>query len=171
MPSKSCPTCRAQVTGSIPSYFARETIGLMEVNCPNDGSDDSLDESRKRSRGNDGEAMPTGDGCKWKGKCQDLQNHKNVCEFKVVTCDFEGCHHQCRRKDMMSHLSGGGLIRHMNLMKESIEAGYKKEIDSMKKENDGTKKEIANLKQKASASDKKVKSMQKELANLKANNT
>jgi cell division protein FtsB len=80
--------------------------------------------------------------------------------------------------DMMSHLSGGGLIHHMNLMKESIEAGYKKEIasmkreiDSTKKENDGMKKEIANLKRNASASDKTMKSMQKELANLKANNT
>jgi hypothetical protein len=69
----------------------------MAVKCPNQCDDN---DSNKRTKSNDGQAVPTSDGCKWVGKYEDLQDHENICNFKMVTCEVEGCDHQCRRKDM-----------------------------------------------------------------------
>jgi hypothetical protein len=64
-------------------------IGLMEVKCPNHNDDNG---SKKRARGNYGEALAAAsDGCGWVGKCEELQNHDNICNFKLVTCEIEGC--------------------------------------------------------------------------------
>eukprot|EP00956_Cyclotella_meneghiniana_P025027 scaffold51375_cov37-Cyclotella_meneghiniana.AAC.1 len=126
--SKTCPNCRVEVTGLIPNFIVREAIGSMEVKCPNGG-----DESNKRARGNDGEAVPvSADGCDWTGKCYELQNHEKVCGFKIIRCSIDGCNHECLRKDMNGHLSGGdGFLRHMNLMKQSITASYEAKMKSM----------------------------------------
>jgi hypothetical protein len=175
--SKKCPSCRVKVTGFNPSFIVREVIGSMEVKCPHLNEAGVDDQASKRARGNVGEAVlvSSADKCNWVGKCSDLQNHEAVCDFKIVACTIDGCTHECRRRDMNSHLSGDGFLHHMNLMKQNYEklvqdktqaivVGYKKETESMKKE-------IASLKQKVAASDKKIKSMQKEIASLKTNNT
>jgi hypothetical protein len=125
-------------------------IGAMEVKCPNGKKDIGEDPSTKRARGNEGEVVhvvSSVDGCGWSGKCQDLQSHEDVCDFKVVKCSIDGCNHECQRKNMNNHLSGIGFLHHMNLMKQSITASYEKKIDSM---------------------EKKIKSMQKEISDLKA---
>jgi hypothetical protein len=159
-----------KVTGFIPSFIVREVIGSMEVKWPylNEAGVDN--QSSKRARGNDGKAVLVSsvDKCGWTGKCIDLQNHDEVCDFKIVTCSVDGCNHECQRKDMNSHLSGEGFLLHMNFMKQSITQNYEKLIQD---KTESMKKEIASLKQKVAASDKKIKSMQKEIGSLKANNT
>jgi hypothetical protein len=97
LPSKSCPSCRKQVSCTVPNYVLRGVIRAMAVKCPNQCDDN---DSNKRTKSNDGQAVPTSDGCKWVGKYEDLQDHENICNFKMVTCEVEGCDHQCRRKDM-----------------------------------------------------------------------
>jgi hypothetical protein len=43
----------------------------------------------------------------------------------MVTCMVDGCDHtSCLQKDMNSHLSGEGHIRHMILMKQSITESF-----------------------------------------------
>jgi hypothetical protein len=148
--SNSCPTCRKQVSSTVPSYFASETIRLMEVACPNQHD---VNERNKRAKGNDGEALAASDGCGWIGKCEALHDHDKICNFKMVACDIDGCDHQCRRKDMASHLSGEGLIHHMNLMmdkkiegiKQTITADYNKKIDTMDKKIKYLKKQVSDL--------------------------
>lgn len=121
LPSEKCPTCRAFATGFIPSFIVRELVGSMEVQCPSRNCDGTGDQACKRSKGNEGESVTSIDGCCWSGKCQDLQNHEDVCHFKLIKCSIDGCKHECQRKDMSSHLSGEGFLQHMNLMKQSIE--------------------------------------------------
>eukprot|EP00956_Cyclotella_meneghiniana_P029845 scaffold73555_cov37-Cyclotella_meneghiniana.AAC.5 len=139
--TKECPSCRVEVTGCIPNFFARESIGAMQVKCPH-GRNDNADEESKRRRGNDGDALQT-ECCGWTGRCDDFENHDNACEFKTITCELDGCDHKCRRKDMVNHLSGGGFLRHMNLMKQSndrkmeemkqsIAASYDSKMEEMK---------------------------------------
>jgi len=128
--TKSCPNCRVEVTGCNPNFFARESIGAMQVKCPH-GKHDDDEEGAKRRRGNDGEALPS-EGCTWTGSCEDFENHDKACEFKIITCELDGCDHKCRRKDMDNHLSGGGFLRHMNLMKQSITASYDSKMEEMK---------------------------------------
>lgn len=111
--SKSCPTCRVAITSTNPNYIVRELIELIEVKCPHGSCDAGSDGSAKRRRGNDGGTVTTlssSDTCGWTGKCIDLPAHEKTCEFKVVTCTLDGCNHQCRRKDMNNHLSGGWLF-------------------------------------------------------------
>jgi hypothetical protein len=86
----SCPTCRKEVNGTVPNFFARETIGALEVKCP---TQFEVNQSNKRARGNEGEVVPTSDMCGWVGKCEFLHDHENVCQFKLVTCEIEGCDH------------------------------------------------------------------------------
>jgi hypothetical protein len=143
----------SQVSGTVPNFFARETIGALEVKCP---TQFEVNESNKRARGNEGEVVPTSDGCGWVGKCVDLGDHGKVCQFKLVTCEIEGCDHQCRRKDMKSHLSDD-LIHHMKLMRdsadkkaESVKSECEKKIDSMNKKLKSMNKEIKALKKKVS---------------------
>eukprot|EP00956_Cyclotella_meneghiniana_P018430 scaffold30656_cov62-Cyclotella_meneghiniana.AAC.6 len=139
--TRTCPNCRIDVTDFFPNFIVRDSIGSMEVKCPH-----GCDESNKRARGNDGEAVPLACGCNWSGKCEDLQNHENVCDFKMIRCSIDGCNHECRRKDMNVHLSGGdGFIRHMNLMKQSITARYESKMKEMEKSHD---KEMAAIKKK-----------------------
>jgi hypothetical protein len=156
---KSCPTCRKHVTGTVPNFFARETIGALEVKCPTQ-IDHGENDSNKRARGNEGEVVPASDGCGWVGKCESLHDHEKVCQFKLVTCEIEGCDHQCRRKDMASHLSDD-IICHMKLMRESadkkvesvklsITADYEKKVESMNKEIKALKKKVSELEAKQS---------------------
>jgi ubiquitin-conjugating enzyme E2 I len=99
----------------------------MEVACPN-GSDGG--DSRKKRRGNDGGAIvQDGDVCTWTGECKDLHKHEEECEFKMVKCTIKGCFHECIRKDMSKHLSGDGLLRHLNLMEQA----HDKKIAEMQK--------------------------------------
>lgn len=122
--------------GFNPSFIVRDAIGSMEVKCLN-----GVDESNKRARGNDGEAVPSSDGCNWSGKCEDLQNHENVCDFKMITCSIDGCNHECLRKDINEHLSGGGgFLRHMNLMKQSISASYEAKMKHLQQSNENKMK-------------------------------
>jgi hypothetical protein len=168
--SEKCPTCRVKVTGSNPNFIVREVIGSMEVRCPHVYEAGVDNQSSKRARGNEGEAVlvSSADKCGWTGKYIDLQSHDEVCDFKIVACTIDGCNHECRRRDMNSHFSGEGFRHHMNLMKQSITQNYEKLIQD---KTESMKQEIVSLRQKVSASDKKIKSMQKEIASLKANNT
>lgn len=124
LPSNLCPTCRTEVTcGSIPIFTLRELIGSMEVKCPRSNDAGMEDRSGKKAKANDGKAVPVShnvEGCGWIGKCLDVLKHEAVCDFKVVKCSVEGCNHECRKRDMCSHLSGEGFIHHMTLMKQSI---------------------------------------------------
>eukprot|EP00956_Cyclotella_meneghiniana_P041736 scaffold237766_cov36-Cyclotella_meneghiniana.AAC.1 len=124
--SKTRPNCRVEVMGFIPNFIVREAIGSLEVKCLNGG-----DASNKRARGNDGEAVPVlADVCDWTGKCNELQNHEKVCDFKMIRCSVNGCNHECLRKDMNGHLSGGdGFLLHLNLMKRSITERYGFKMD------------------------------------------
>ena len=133
LPTKACPNCRADFTSYAPNFTTREWIGSMPVKCIH-GHDEQDEEARKRARGNDGEVVvaASNSGCTWSGKCQDLQTHENTCQFKIVTCSIDGCNHECPRRDMAAHLSGGGLVLHMNLMKQSITASYENKIQDMK---------------------------------------
>jgi hypothetical protein len=164
------------MTDTIPIFPLRDVIGSMEVYCSSVTIND--DESNKRAKGSDGEAVPiTGDMCNWTGKYQDLQKHEKECEFQVVACELEGCNHQCRRKDMSRHhLSGDGFLHHMKLLKvehkkeiestkQSIEAQCKKEIESTKQSIEAhQKKEIESMKQSIEAQCKKeIESMKQSI--------
>ncbi|KAL3797330.1 hypothetical protein ACHAWO_005489 [Cyclotella atomus] len=125
--SDSCPNCRVPITGTTPCFYAREAIEAMQVKCLN-GRGISEGEASKRQRGNDGEAVPP-ESCTWTGTCEEAKAHQNTCIFKVITCEWEGCNHQCMRKNMNSHLLGEGSILHMRLMKQS----YEKKFEDMEK--------------------------------------
>lgn len=83
LPRKCSPTCRKQVSGTTPNYFARDAIWLMQVKCPNQHE---VDGSNKRAKGNEGKALAALGGCGWVGKREDLQDHEKVCSFKLVIC-------------------------------------------------------------------------------------
>jgi hypothetical protein len=125
--ANSCPNCRVRVTGTNPCFFARESIGSLQVKCLN-GHSIGDDQASKRRRGNDGEAAPP-ENCTWIGKCEDAMAHQNVCSFKMIMCEWEVCSHQCMRKYMNDHLSGDGSLRHMNLMKQYLTASFHSEIE------------------------------------------
>ena len=74
------------------------------------------------------------DCCAWKGLLKDLHEHEKVCGYKKITCPVEGCAHQCRRNDLDGHLSGMGMIVHMNLMKQSIVNGCEEKMKVMESE-------------------------------------
>jgi hypothetical protein len=125
---KSCPTCPAQVTGIVPNFTTREMIGSMMVNClhGNDGS--------KRAKGNDKRTRSKSTGCGWTGKCDDLKEHDDVCEFKIVGCELYGCNYECRRKDMKNHQSGeDGVLHHMMLMSTNMVEMKKQEKSLVKR--------------------------------------
>jgi hypothetical protein len=143
--SGTCPNCRTAVNDIIPSYILREVIGSMYVNCPNGNIC------------NNGESVASGDCCNWSGKCQDLQTHDKTCEFKVITCTVNGCDHECRRKDMTKHLSGEGFLRHMELMKLSIETEHKKDMTKMWQK-------ITSLHNELSAANQKINNLNDELS-------
>ena len=119
--TRTCPNCRVAVTGTNPCFHARESIESMNVICPNGNSDQGTVQANSRRRGNDGEIVQD-ERCNWKGHLKDLENHEESCAFKIISCAVDGCNHLCRRKDMDAHLSGGGLLYHIGLMKQSHEA-------------------------------------------------
>ena len=119
--TRTCPNCRAAVTGTNPNFHARESIESMDVICPNGNSDQGTVQPNSRRRGNDGEIVQE-EKCDWDGPLKDLEKHEESCSFKIISCAVDGCNHQCRRKDMDGHLSGGGLLYHIGLMKQSHEA-------------------------------------------------
>jgi hypothetical protein len=93
---RSCPTCRKEVNSTVSNFS-------FEVKCP---TQFEANESNKRVKNNEGEVVPTSVGCNWVGKIESLHDHEKFCQFKLVACEVEGCDHQCRRKDMASHISG-----------------------------------------------------------------
>lgn len=139
--TKSCPTCRVAVSGTIPNFYARESIDSMQVRCP-EGHDD---DRSKRTRGDDGEAIPA-ETCDWTGRCDDFKKHEDVCSFKVIKCGLEGCTHECKRKDMNNHLSGDGFLLHMNLMKEAYQAKLTEVQDNCNASIRETKRALASTK-------------------------
>jgi hypothetical protein len=173
---RSCPTCRKEVNGTVPNFFARETIGALEVNCPTQFEDN---QSSKRVRGNEGEAIPTSDGCGWVGKCESLHVHEKDCQFKLVTCEIEGCDHQCRRKDMANHISGD-IVHHMKLMKDSadkkvesfklsVAADYEKKMSGLKQAiTSDYDKKIDSMDKKLKSADKEIKALKKKVSELEA---
>jgi hypothetical protein len=96
-----CATCRFPKPTFGPNHLARDVIGDYDVHCP---QREINQESNTRRRGNDGNAVPA-ESCAWTGKCEELANHKNVCDYELITCERQGCEHRCYRKDMDSHLS------------------------------------------------------------------
>jgi hypothetical protein len=157
-PGMSDGGSRKQVSGTVPSFIVRDVIGLMDIKCPNHNGDI---QRNKRTKSNDGQAVATSDGCKWLGKCEDLQEHEKVCSFEMLTFPIEGCDHQCRRKDMASHLSGEGLIYHMKLIKQSMASDYEKKLSECNKKIDSVNKKL-------NAAQKEIKTLKKKLSDLKA---
>lgn len=99
----SCPNCRVAVTGSNPNYPLREIIETMQVSCPEWTDEDDDESGNKRKR-----------GCDWEGTIEGLKVHENVCKFKVIACNVDGCGYTCKRKDMESHHSSTmGIMMHM----------------------------------------------------------
>jgi len=121
--SNTCPNCRIEVSGYTPNYFARDTVDELQVICQNkDGapSDDNNDGSNKKRKRSDNNC------CNWKGPLKDLKRHEDhECGYKTVTCSIVGCEHICLRKDMESHLSGGGLVTHMALLQKEYDIKMK----------------------------------------------
>ena len=88
----SCPNCRVVVTSSNPNYIVREVIGGLSVRCPDS------------------------EECEWNGQINDIDSHGNMCMFKTITCEVEGCDHTCLRKDMADHASNTDVkFKHMEL--------------------------------------------------------
>lgn len=164
--TESCPTCRVAVSGTNPNFYARESIGSMQVKCPN-GEDN--DDRSKRRRGDTGNVVPA-ETCEWTGSCDDLEKHDSTCQFKVVRCELDGCYHECQRKDMARHLSGGGFLRHMNLMKQSITASYAQKIEDLEQHIEALKdfynEKIIEMELKLSSSDEKAQYIQMQVARL-----
>lgn len=133
--SRRCPNCRVYVTGSNPCYFARDSIGSMQVKCPHGSDEEGTDESNKRRKGDNGEAVPE-ECCNWVGRCEDFKNHDDLCQLKVISCSIDGCSHRSRRKDMDSHLTGDSLLRHIDLMKQSFTATCEQKIQEMQQKMD-----------------------------------
>ena len=128
----TCPNCRLVISGTIPNFTLRDLIGSLGVKCMNGEGDGFDNPSNKRGRGENGESIVAGGGrCNWTGRCNDLQNHQNVCNLQVIACSIEGCDHRCRRENMNKHLSGDGFLHHMNLMHQSITARYEKKMADM----------------------------------------
>ncbi|KAL7543617.1 hypothetical protein ACHAXR_012923 [Thalassiosira sp. AJA248-18] len=147
----ACPNCRVDVAGYNPNYVVRDIIGSMQVKCPEGkGGDHQDNNSNKRKRGEGEEdcnaaASAQAVGCDWKGQLKDLKDHEITCEFKTVICGVDGCNHSCPRKDMVSHLSGLGVLVHMNLMKRSIVDGYETKIKGVETKCQEMIKEIRDL--------------------------
>ena len=134
MQTRACPNCRADVTGWNPNFFARESIELMGVRCPHGKSDEGMEPSNKRRRSDGGEAVPE-ERCNWVGPFKDLKNHYDVCDFKIISCAVDGCNHECRRKDISTHLSFHGHIaalQKMNQMNSNQEENTNKQPDANK---------------------------------------
>jgi hypothetical protein len=128
--SSTCPTCRTQVSGSVPNFTARDMISAMKVKCISQCNDEGG--ANKRMKGDDGKmGAAESNSCGWSGLCEDLKKHEDICEFKVITCSVQGCDHQCRRKDMSVHLSGNGLLLHLDLMQRAISAKYEQQISTL----------------------------------------
>lgn len=105
-------------------------ISAMRVKCSSQCTDEGG--ANKRMKGDDGNmGAAESNSCSWSGLCADLQKHEDVCEFKVITCSVQGCDHQCRRKDLSIHLSGNGLLLHLDLMQRAIAAKYKLQISHL----------------------------------------
>lgn len=94
------------MTGTNPNYYARESIGELEIKCLNGHS--VADEARKRRRVSAGKGV-SAECCQWTGKCEDRKSYELVCEFKIVFCELDGCDHECMRKNMGRHLFDGGI--------------------------------------------------------------
>lgn len=127
--SNTCPNCRIEVSGYTPNYFARDTVGELQVLClGEDGAPSVLCDD---DNNNDSSNKKRKSCCNWKGPLKDLKRHEDhECGYKTITCSIVGCVHECLRKDMESHLSGGaGLITHMTLMQKS----YDKKMEQMGK--------------------------------------
>ena len=127
--SNTCPSCRIEVSGYTPNYFARDTVDELQVVCQNfkDGAPSVLceanaDGSNKKRKRDDTNC------CNWKGPLKDLKRHEDhECGYKTVTCSIVGCEHTCLRKDMESHLNGGaGLVTHMALMQKDYDTKISK---------------------------------------------
>lgn len=83
---------------------------------------------------------------------QDLKAHDDTCQFKIIACTIDGCGHECRRKDMGDHLSGGGFLQHLDMMKRSITASCNEKIDTLKLSMQASHdREIAEMKQQISS--------------------
>jgi hypothetical protein len=162
LPTKTCPNCRVGVTGSIPCFYARESIGAMQVKCLLGRSIED-DESNKRKRGNEGDATPA-DSCDWTGRCEDLKSHEDVCGFKTILCDLDGCNHKCYRKDLSSHLTGATFLHHMNLMKRSFEKNMEEPKQSFEKSMEGVKqsyeRKIKRMEQQIVSSERRIQELE-----------
>ena len=126
----SCPSCRAAVTGVNPAYIVRQIVDEMQVRCPewevHEGRAQCRSGNKRKRSENDGNCIVAA-GCNWKGPLKELHAHASVCDFKVVTCGVIGCNHTCKRKDMEGHLSGAGMLLHVDL----IRTGYEKRMEDI----------------------------------------
>jgi hypothetical protein len=105
-----CPTCRTQISGLVPNFTTRDVVGVMKVKCTSTNECDDKGESNKRMKRDDGEMVVENNSCSWSGLCADLKKHEDVCEFKVIPCNIQGCDHRCRRKDMICIFRGMGYF-------------------------------------------------------------
>lgn len=164
-----CPTCRIEIgpIDYVPNYIVRDMIESLKVGCLRENN-----RTNKCVKTNDGEFLPnTRNRCTWTGRCADLHTHDDVCPFQIVSCVFQGCYHQCQRKDMNDHLLNE-LFSHMNMMKNTHELVVEDLRNGMEKMNKVIKcqnEKIHIMQQKIQASRKKIKSLQIKISNMKSN--
>ena len=118
------------------------------MRCPHGMSDERTEPSNKRRRSDGVEAVPE-ERCNWVGSFKDFKNHDDVCDFKIISCAVDGCNHECRRKDMSTHLSFHG---HMDMMKLSIIDNYEKHLLDM---SDKMEQKMKEMQQKMEEKDRK----------------
>jgi hypothetical protein len=66
--SKSCPACRVVVTGTNPNFYARESIGSMQVKCLNGHC---IGENEDQN-------------CTWTGRCEDATTIRICADSKLL---------------------------------------------------------------------------------------
>ena len=162
-PEAVCPTCRAKAGEAKPNYSVRDIVDGLTARCPEaEGGGDG----RKRKRGDDEEEVSTAaGGCAWTGPLRDLDEHRKSCEHAIVACAIEGCNHECKRKDMEAHLSGGAsLLSHIQLMQASHDARHEEAIQALKTKYESR---IKSLERMNSQYDSRIKSLE-EAATIRA---
>ncbi|XP_066917452.1 TNF receptor-associated factor 6-like [Clytia hemisphaerica] len=75
----ACPSCRCTPSAWQPSRNARQFIGNLKTDCPNDG-------------------------CKEKPTRSNLQVHLEKCEWSLIACSSDGCDKRIKQSGMVEHL-------------------------------------------------------------------
>merc|ERR1712032_1057395 len=77
--TKSCPQCKAKY----PTHPIRNlSMESLVAQCP----------------------LPCRNGCGFRGKPSELQQHATECKMRPLPCPVKGCHHKCPAQRMREHV-------------------------------------------------------------------